>query len=170
MRHARPLFSAIDKLAENKITQWLHNRGDKAVASSALGKKLPDDRHGAAARTLGVHHDYVHSKILADNNIKPESIERRLKLDKAWEELKEAIRVDYADRNCSLEDYLKSTETARKFGERICELDEMAKKCNNAIISDSMRFNGRSPVQHCRRFSFVERITEAIMGLDSSKF
>lgn len=163
LRPSRPLSSAIDRLAENKIAEWLRNSGDKFVSSSSLRRRLPHDRHGSAAKTLGVHHDYVHSKILADNNIKPESIERRLKMDKTWEDLKHLIRRDFADSNCKLEEYVALGDTARKFGESIEALDEMARKCNNAIISDSMRFNGRSPVRHCRRFSFVERITEAIL-------
>ncbi|KAL3795901.1 hypothetical protein HJC23_002172 [Cyclotella cryptica] len=162
-RLTRTLSSAIDKLAENKIAEWLRSGGDEALSSSSLGRRLPNDRHGSAAKTLGVHHDYVHSKILADNNIRPESVERRLQLDKAWEDLKQLIRRDYADSNCKLKEYVASADTARKFGEAIEALDEMARKCNNAIISDSVRFNGRSPVRHCRRFSFAERITEAII-------
>jgi len=46
--------------------------------------------------------------------------------------------------------------------EFIKELNGMAKKVYESIISDSLRFNGKAPVQHARRFHFKERLEEAI--------
>jgi hypothetical protein len=48
--------------------------------------------HKAPAHSLGLKHDYVHSKILADNNIKPESFQRRIDLDAEWKKVAEGIR------------------------------------------------------------------------------
>lgn len=155
----------IDKVAENKIAEWLHNRGDESI-SAQKGKKLPSDRHKDLSRTLGVHHDYVHSKILADNNIKPESVERRLALDAAWKKLKEEIHAEYHDMDSntqtSVNDFVALQSTRDRFEEEMKRLDQMAKRVNDSIISDSMRFNGRSPVRHAKRFNFEERIREAI--------
>ena len=62
----------------------------------------------------------------------------------------------------TVDEFVKARSTAETFGEEINRLDKMAKSLNDAIISDSMRFNGRSPVKHARRFTLEERIKEAI--------
>ena len=115
-----------------------------------------------------MHHDYVHSKILADNNIKPESVERQLALDDAWEKLREKIQQAYhntiSENNCmSAEEFAVSQSTRDQFEEEMEQLNKMAKKVNDSIISDSLRFNGRSPVRHARKFNFEERVREAIL-------
>lgn len=164
-------YMGIDKVAENKIAEWLHNRGDESIGSTKKGKEISSDRHRDLSRTLGVHNDYVHSKILADNNIKPESLERRLALDAAWEKLKGKIQLAYYQRKknhdntntkITVDEFVLSKSTRDQFEDEIMKLDKLAKKVNDSIISDSMRFNGRSPVRHARRYSFEERVREAI--------
>ena len=54
-----------------------------------------------------------------------------------------------------------------QYEDEMKRLDNMAKKVNDSIISDSMRFNGRSPVKYARRFSFEERVREAIESSSS---
>ena len=44
----------------------------------------------------------------------------------------------------------------------IKKLDAMAKKANEAIISDSLKFSGMSPVKHSRPFILEERLYEAV--------
>jgi hypothetical protein len=61
-----------------------------------------------------------------------------------------------------IDDFIKSPDVRDKFEAAVKQLDLLAKKVNEAIISDSMRFNGRSPVQHARRFHFEERLREAL--------
>lgn len=157
----------IDKVAENKIAEWLRSRGDEDAGSAGKGRRLPPDRHGELSRTLGVHRDYVHSKILADNNIRPESVERRLELDAAWEGLRGEMRRFYADGGYeSIDEFAASRATRDRFEGEVQRLDKMARKVNDAIISDSLRFNGRSPVRHARRFRFEERVREAIGNKD----
>mmetsp|Transcript_32377 Transcript_32377/g.78687 ORF Transcript_32377/g.78687 Transcript_32377/m.78687 type:complete len:185 (-) Transcript_32377:1707-2261(-) len=151
------------QLAENQIAAWLRQGGEQDLQNK--GKKLEGDRHQKVASALGVGDDYIHSKILSDNNFKPESIERRLDLDKKWEELQYAIRKDFEVHQGSfpsVEEYAKSSHAKDQFEEAIAELDAKAKKVNDAVISDSLRFNGRSPVPHARRFRLQERIEEAI--------
>jgi len=164
-----PSYNAIDKVAENKIAEWLHSKGDESIGSSKKNKKLTYDRHKDASRTLGVYHDYVHSKILADNNIKPESVERRQALDSAWEKLKREIRLSYLSQGnvaqVTPDEFVQSTKD--QYEDEMKRLDNMAKKVNDSIISDSMRFNGRSPVKYARRFSFEERVREAIESSSS---
>jgi len=88
----RTLASAIDKVAENQIAAWLRNKGDENLPH---GKKLTHDVHKAPAQSLGLENDHVHSKILADNNIRPESVQRRLDLDAAWGKCAEEIRKEF---------------------------------------------------------------------------
>lgn len=152
-------LSGIDKVAENKIAEWLHNKGDDRLKKK--GELLPD-RHQDLSRTLGVHHDYVHSKIMADNNIKPESLQRRIDMDAAWDKLKVEIQEAYCNCNMTIGEFVRDQTTIDMFKDEIKRLDKMAKSCNDAIISDSMRFNGRSPVRHARRFDFEERMREAV--------
>ena len=52
-----------------------------------------------------------------------------------------------------------------QFAEKMQDLDFQAEKVNEAIISDSLRFNGRSPVPHARRFVVEERMREALNEL-----
>lgn len=132
---------AIDKVAENKINEWLRRRGTDPESSGSeyFGKRLPLDRHEGLSRTLGVHGDYVHSKILADNNLRPESVERRLALDAAWDELREGMRRAYADdgrdasSHASIDEFVSSRETRERFGDEMKRLDDMAKRVNDSI-------------------------------------
>jgi hypothetical protein len=157
---SRCFSSGIDKVAENKIAEWLQQQGDKDLPS---GKKLSNDYHKVLAASWGVGADYIHGKILADNNIKPESVQRRLDMDDAWTMLKERIRVQYQKSNLSPDEFVNSNAIREEFETEIIKLDKMVKRVNDAIIDDSMRFNGRSPVRHARRFRFEERIREAIV-------
>ncbi|CAB9523358.1 expressed unknown protein [Seminavis robusta] len=152
-------FSAIDKVAENKIAEWLHQRGDKMLEH---GKKLPSDIHKAPAYSLGLRDDYVHTKILADNNIRPESVQRRIDLDQAWKETSDKIRASFEKSGQSVAEFIRASTTKKEFQQDMDKLHHMAKRVNDAIIDDSLRFNGRSPVPHARRFHFEERIKEAI--------
>mmetsp|Transcript_20155 Transcript_20155/g.35498 ORF Transcript_20155/g.35498 Transcript_20155/m.35498 type:complete len:196 (+) Transcript_20155:97-684(+) len=155
-------FSVVDKIAENQIAKWLKEGGAENLKNK--GKELPVDRHRHVANSLGLGHDYVHSKILADNNIKPESVQRRIDLDRAWEQVQREIQTEYAkvSTTISAEDFSRS-EAARSRFERDMELlNQQAKRVNDAIISDSLRFNGRSPVRHARAFHLEERIKEAL--------
>ena len=156
--------SGIDKVAENKIAEWLHQGGNKEIKKG--GKIKGDGGHKGTAYALGLKDDYIHSKILADNNIKPDSIVRRIELDKAWKEFQHEIQQSYIHSGMkSLDEFIIAhvRNDDGKWKERFRQLDQMAKKCNDAILSDSMRFNGRSPVQHARRFNNIEvRIREAI--------
>lgn len=153
------LLSGIDTIAENKITEWLHNKGDEGLKMKG---KLATDRHGHLARSLGVHDDYIHSKILADNNVRPDSLQRRIELDSSWDKLKVQVREQYKKSRMSVDEFVKDPSTIEQFQEKIDTLDRMAKSLNNAIVSDSMRFNGRCPVRHARRFTFDERMREAV--------
>jgi hypothetical protein len=154
-------LSGIDTIAENKIAEWLHNKGDQGLKKKGM---LPTDRHQHLSRTLGVQDDYIHSKILADNNIKPLSVQRRIELDSAWEKVKMDVRHEYEKSQLAIDEFIEASTTKDRFQKDIDRLDRMAKACNDAIISDSMRFNGRSPVRHARRFTFEERLREAILG------
>jgi hypothetical protein len=42
------------------------------------------------------------------------------------------------------------------------KLNAMAKRVNEAITDDSMRFNGRPPVPHARPYKLEESVKEAI--------
>ena len=61
-------------------------------------------------------------------------------------------------------DFATSSKAKELFATAIQELDAQAKRVNDAIISDSLRFSGRAPVPHARRFDLVERIVEALEG------
>lgn len=154
-------FSGIDVVIENKIKEWQAKGGEDTLPK---GKRLQGDKHRELANSWGVGADYTHSKILADNNIKPESIERRLKLDRQWNELKIRIQQAFQQQNPQMSpgEFAKSALAKELFAQDIEGLDRQAKKVNDAIISDSMRFNGRSPVAHARRFRLEERVLEAL--------
>jgi len=165
--HATSRVHGIDKVAENKIREWLHNRVDADTDNAKTkGKRLNHDRHKDLSRTLGVYHEYIHSKILANNNIKPESLDRRLELDSAWAQLKAEIQQTYNQRSATegitLDEFVASQSTRFLFEDKIKLLDIKAKRVNDSIISDSLRFNGRSPVRHARRYNFEERVREAV--------
>ena len=151
------------QLAENQIAAWLQQGGAKNLQNK--GQKIKEDKNRRVANALGVGNDYIHSKILADNNFKPESVERRIAMDKQWEELQLTIQKDYETNQSSfssIQAYASSAHSKKAFGEIFEELDQKAKKVNEAIISDSLRFNGRSPVPHARRFRMEERIEEIL--------
>merc|ERR1719183_341681 len=88
-------FSGVGTMAENQIGEWLRRGGDDALQNKGKSLDTEANRHKYAATTFGVGADYVQIKILADNNIKPPSIERRIELDKRWAKLKAEIRRAY---------------------------------------------------------------------------
>lgn len=166
-------------MAENQIGDWLRRGGDDALQNKGKNLDTEENRHKYAATTFGVGADYVQSKILADNNIKPPSIERRIELDKRWAKLKAEIRRAYYKESSSsqsqsqsppsapeVEEFCDSESTRESFEAAIEELSRGAKRVNDAIISDSLRFNGRSPVRHARPFHYRERIAEALQNND----
>ena len=183
------LTVGIDKVAENQIAEWLNSGGDKGIKKG--GKIKGDDmKHKGVAYGLGLKDDYIHSKILADNNIKPECIIRRIELDNEWTKVIKLIQKSYNKEQSfgkvkSIEEYIKSSIPREQFyDDHFIKLDLLAKKCNDAIISDTLRFNGRAPVPHAKRFLnssntksenaasssnekniFEERIREALSSL-----
>lgn len=160
-------FSGIDKIAEDKIARWLKEGGEENLRRHR--GKLQSDPHQHIARTLNLQEDYVHSKILADNKILPKSIELRLQLDKQWEELKADLQSSWNEaEKPELQSFLKDP-VCLKFQDRMAALDQLAKRINNAIIEDSMRFHGRSPVRHAKGYKFEERVSEALELLLKSK-
>jgi hypothetical protein len=160
---------AIDKIAEDKIARWLREGGNEQLSSSSKkGKPLNSDPHGHLSRSMGVFHDYVHSKILADNNIKPKSIELRLELDRQWDDLKREIQIAYRDsRLYSIADFLRH-ESCQSFRSKFETLNEFVQQVNASIIEDSMRFHGRSPVRHAKKFEYESRIQEALQDVAES--
>lgn len=158
----RQFASGADTMAENKIAEWLRKGG--ADNLKGKGEKLKIDLHQSIAHSMGLKNDYTHSKILKDNNFIPESIQRRSMLDESWSNLKGEIQTDYQRSSLTVEEYTKQCRLGHnKFRQRIEDLDKLAKKVNDAIISDSLRFNGRAPVKHARRFKLDERIKEGIL-------
>jgi len=165
-------------MAENQMRAWLRKGGDDALQNKGKSLDTEYNRHKYAATSFGAGADYLQSKILADNNIKPPSIERRIELDECWEKLKIEIRKayskEYSKESSSLsppsameaDEFCDNESTRELFGAKIEELNKRAKRVNDAIISDSMRFNGRSPVRHARPFHYRERITEALLNND----
>lgn len=154
-------FSGIDKIAEDKIQRWLKEGGAQEIRRHQ--GKLSSDPHQHVARSLNLHDDYLHSKILADNKILPKSIELRQRLDKDWEVLRADIRRAWSRMDQpSLPDFLKDP-SCLVFQERMNELHQLSKRVNSAIISDSMLFRGgRSPVRHARGYKFEERVAEVL--------
>ena len=159
VQQQRRTMSAIDSIAESKINEWLRNKGDEGLKHKG---KLLSDRHAHASRTFGVGADYLHSKILADNNIKPESVQRRIELDSEWMKLKTVIQETFEKSQLTIDEFVRDEKTEDQFRDEMDRLDRLAKSLNDAIISDSMRFNGRSPVKHARRFKFEDRLREAL--------
>ena len=101
-------------------------------------------------------------KIMADNNIRPLSVERWMEVDKLWRDLKEEIQEDWmAGGRPPLGAYIITAEN--KFKGRIEALDKKAKATNSAAISDGLKFGGRSPVKHVSSFEFVKRIRETLL-------
>ena len=87
---------------------------------------------------------------------------------RAWKKLSERRRNHYQDLHgeMSKEEFVGSTSIQDKYGKEIEKLDKMAKRVNSAILDDSMRFNGRAPVAHAKRFHLEERLTEAIESFE----
>eukprot|EP00567_Pseudictyota_dubia_P016393 CAMPEP_0197444968 /NCGR_PEP_ID=MMETSP1175-20131217/10299_1 /TAXON_ID=1003142 /ORGANISM="Triceratium dubium, Strain CCMP147" /LENGTH=197 /DNA_ID=CAMNT_0042975847 /DNA_START=36 /DNA_END=629 /DNA_ORIENTATION=+ len=171
----RRFLSGFETIVENQINAWQRKGGEDDLQNK--GKKLEGgDRHRHVANSLGVGADYVHSKILADNNIKPESVQRRLDLERAWDGLKAEIRTSYREAvaaagrgggsttnaTVSIDEFARSGPARERFEAPMRDLDGQAKRVNDAIIGDSLLFNGRSPVRHARRFDLEERIMEAL--------
>ena len=186
-------------ISEDKIKAWLRQGGDQAIASDQHGKPLRGDRHAGLASSLGLKDDYVHGKILKDNNILPKSVECRRRLDRAWAAVQQRIRsaaAEFDDRPtnktvagtesavtasakattsaaaaageearaaAAAEAFLRSAAVEAFRGD-LERLDAMARETNDAILEDSLRFNGKSPVAHARRFSdWAGRIREALL-------
>ena len=173
LRHQRQRHQNYGSIAENRINQWLKEKGDEGLSNK--GKPLNNDRHKTLANSLGVGHDYIHSKILADNNIRPLSVERRKQLDIKWGALQESIQARFRETTANNNDSIPISQQQypmrvnvfilnhkKEFVEEMEELGRLAKKVNEAIISDSLRFNGRSPVRHARPFPLEERMREAL--------
>jgi len=170
------LLGAVDKIAERKIARWLQEGGDKELPA---GKRLSTDRHQHLSRSLGVYDDYIHSKILSDNNILPKSLELRLQLDKQWDILKRDIQAAYnqtslsssfsSQQPLSIEMFCKQS-VCEPFHARMEALNKLAQRVNAAIIEDSMRFHGqRSPVRHAKPYFWDERVREALQPLLSTQ-
>lgn len=149
----RPLSSQV--VTENQIAAWLQKGGDKDLKKkNNKGKNPPQDNKEKSkdgqqqqphhqyylANALGVGNDFVHAKILADNNFKPRSIQLRLELDQKWDELQNVIRNDYYDNaakeeeESSVQEYAKSARAKALFAQAMAALDEKAKQLNHAII------------------------------------
>ncbi len=144
-------------VAEAKIERWLREGG----ADGLTGGAYSPDRHKDMANALGKGLDYTHSKILKDNNFLPLSVERRKRLDTLWTELREEIRECHqAAGSPPLDVFLETCEN--EFKPKIESLNALAKGVNEAIISDSLRFNGMCPVSHARPFVFEQRVKEAL--------
>ena len=162
-------------MAENQMREWLRKGGDDALQNKGKSLDTEYNRHKYAATSFGAGADYLQSKILADNNIKPPSIERRIELDECWEKLQVEIRKAYSKEYSKespsameADEFCDNESTRELFGVKIEELNKRAKRVNDAIISDSLRFNGRSPVRHARPFHYKERIIEALLNNDDS--
>jgi hypothetical protein len=165
------LCSAVDKIAEDKILRWLKEGGESDLRRHR--GPLASDPHLHAARAGGVYDDYVHSKILADNKILPRSIELRQRLDKGWELLRVEIQRRWKSAGRpEIGVFLERNEMCQSLRDQMEELDLLARSVNSAIIDDSIRFGGRSPVRHAKRFFFEDRVAEAleeIQSLDQTK-
>lgn len=152
------VVSGVEDAAEAKIARWLKEGG----ADNLKGKAYVPDRHKDAATALGKGMDYQHTKILADNNFLPQSVELRKELDTKWETLRQEIRESHSVvGRPSIQEFVHSP-ACEGYRQKIASLDAMAKKVNEAIISDSLRFNGLSPVKHAKRFEFKARVEEAL--------
>ena len=112
------------------------------------------------AAPFGVRQDNVHSKIVNDNNFRPESIERRMELDEKWKQLKTEIQHAYREHCPEQQNPTNTTTNAsavvleftnhdwqriinpqqfQYFYDRIQDLEQLAKCVNQAIIiSDSL--------------------------------
>ena len=148
---------ATENVAEAKIKRWLKQGG----AENLSGPGYKHDRFKDAAVALGKGDDYLHSKILADNSIKPLSVTRRLEYDAKLEEVKTEIREDHKSRGSPpMGDYILVVE--HSLNSTIEKLNKLAKQTNNAIISDSLKFNGMSPVRHVHLVNAVSLVRLAI--------
>jgi hypothetical protein len=162
--HIRCLCSGIDKIAEDKIARWLKEGGASDLPHHR--GPLASDPHLHAARITNLYDEYVHSKILADNRILPKSIELRKRLDKGWEDLRLEIQRRWTSAGRpEIAAFLEREDLCQSLRGRMHELDLLAKAVNGAVIEDSMRFGGRSPVRHARRFVFEDRVAEALQGM-----
>ena len=75
-------------------------------------------------------------------------------------------RKNEVDEIISVEEFSQSNLARDIFEEDIKKLDQQAEGVNNAVISDSLRFNGGSLVRHADPFKLEERI---VMALSSQK-
>lgn len=153
-------------VAEAKMERWLSQGG----ADNLSGPAYKGDRHKDAAAALGKGDDWTHSKILADNNIRLASVERRLELDKEWQVVKGKIQHSYrAKSSPPFSTWLSMNHGGLIWEPSIDRLNSMSKKANEAIISDSLKFNGLSPVKHSRPFLYPDRLREAIGELNEQE-
>mmetsp|Transcript_11366 Transcript_11366/g.22641 ORF Transcript_11366/g.22641 Transcript_11366/m.22641 type:complete len:191 (-) Transcript_11366:623-1195(-) len=155
------VVEATANVAEAKMQRWLKDGG----AENLTGPAYKHDRHKDAATALGVGDTYRSIKILADNNIRPLSVERWMEVDKLWRELKMEIQQDWMERGRPpLGAYVLNAEN--KFRARIDDLDRKAKATNSAAISDGLKFGGSSPVKHVAPFKLETRIREALLEVN----
>lgn len=144
-----------ESVAEAKVARWIKGGG----ADNLTGPAYRADKHKDAALALGKGEDWTHAKILADNNIRPASVERRLELKKAWGGLKGKILHAYkAAGSPPFEEWLRMKNGGEIWEVEILRLNSMSKKCNEAIVSDSLMFNGLSPVRHSLPFEYPDRL------------
>lgn len=173
---SRYCSSGVDVLAENKIAAWMRENAGNTPATPAKQGIPTSNHHRSMAKALGVGQDYIHSKILADNNFKPESVERRIELDSSWKKVQGDIQEVFLQwKNCEnennspsslVDNFSRSVMAKERFGRVMKELNLKAKRVNEAIISDSLRFNGRSPVPHARDYRLEQRIREALSNME----
>ena len=149
------VVEATANVAEAKMLRCLRDGG----ADNLTGPAYKHDFHKDAANALGKGDAYQSMKILADNAIRPQSVERWMEVDKLWRELKQEIQDDWLKTRSPLTTYLVSCEN--KFKTRIAVLNKKGKLTNSAAISDGLRYGGKSPV-NVRPFNFEERIKEAL--------
>ena len=152
------------QLAENQIAAWLQQGGAKNLQNT--GKRLREDKDRRVADALGVGNDYVQFQNFGrqqfqaricgaahrDGPTMGRSATRNSRNDY------ERHKLSFA----SVNKYATSAHATQQFGQAIAELDQKAKKVSEAIISDSLRFNGRAPVPHARRFRLDVRIEETL--------
>merc|ERR1712113_207160 len=135
-------LSGVGTMGENQIGEWLRRGGDEALQNKGKSLDTEANRHRYAATSFGVGADYIQSKIMADNNIKPPSVERRIALDKRWAKLKVEIRKAYYKEFSSqpppsameADEFCDNESTRELFGAAIEELNRGAKRVNDAII------------------------------------
>ncbi|GMI13579.1 hypothetical protein TrLO_g1153 [Triparma laevis f. longispina] len=144
-------------VAEAKISRWLEQGGSENLT----GPGYKHDRFKDAAVALGKGDDYLHSKLLSDNSIKPLSVTSRKDYDTKLNTLKIEIKEYHINRGSPpLSDYILIIEN--KLTPKLSEINTLAKLTNDAIIADSLTFNGMSPVKHAKILNLVGLVRDSI--------